>query len=75
MFNVGDRAVVNHKFDPMVPAERRDKVIGSYGHVSMVVDANAGMLFFKPDVEVAGMDAGGKLGWAVLAEELDKLEV
>lgn len=74
MFKVGDRAVVNDKFDPLVPAFRRDKVVGSYGNVSMVVDAEDGLLFFKPDVDVDTMPGDPNFGWAVLAEELDKLE-
>lgn len=74
MFNVGDRAVVNNKFDPLVPAFRRDRVVGSYGSVSMIVDEDEGLVFFKPDVDVDTMPRDAVLGWAVLAEELDLLE-
>lgn len=71
-FNVGDRAVVNALFDPNVPAALRDRMVGAYGTVAMVVDENFGMLFFTPDREVADYPGGGD--WAVLAHELDKLE-
>lgn len=70
-FKIGDRAIVNATFDEMAPKVIRDKVIGSYGTVDEVLAFDNNMIFFVPDVAVDNMPPR----WAVLASELEKLEV
>ena len=70
-FKVGDRAVVNNKYDIM--ALDRDKLIGAKGTVTEVVEGAEELLFFKADDEA--LDGfGPDKAWAVIDFELDKLE-
>lgn len=71
-FKVGDRAVINASFDPLVPY--RDRLIGQYGVISDQVPDVPECLYIKLDnKDLVGFGADGS--WAVLAEELDKIEV
>jgi hypothetical protein len=71
-FNIGDRAVINDQFDPLVPY--RDALIGQSGIITDQVPDAPQCLYIKldnPDLRGHAWDGS----WAVLAEELDKVEL